>query len=150
MLPVLMRPRGVSLLVLGAFLAVGPVVSRAMRSGFLLGETGACADAGIENPRTVDVGRAFFDVEEPADWGVWRSDAHDFLMGAGETFTVVGAVSAVATDEFASVGSAVSKGLALLGVSDSDTDVLVDTGEPGRVGVSVISVAEEDGTVEVA
>lgn len=72
-------------------------------------------------------------------------------MGAGETFTVVeGAVSAVATDEFASVGSAVSKGFALLGVSDSDTDVLVDTGEPGRVGVSVISVAEEDGTVEVA
>lgn len=132
-------------------MAVGPVVSRAMRSGFLLGETGACADAGIENPRTVDVGRAFFDVEEPADGSVWRSDAHDFLTGAGETLTVVeGVVSAVATDESASVGSAVSEGLVLLDASGSDTDVLVDTGEPGRVGASVISVAEEDGTVEVA
>lgn len=41
-----------------------------MRSGFLLGGTGTSADAGIENPITDEVGRAFFDVEEPVEGGV--------------------------------------------------------------------------------
>ena len=61
--------------------AVLPLVNRPRRSFFLLGDTGAGATAGIENPTTADLGRAF--LTWPFVVVGFRRDAHDFFTGGG-------------------------------------------------------------------
>jgi len=83
-------------------LGLGPVVSKAISSDFLEGDTGTVGledevePAGIENPITEDVGRALRGAapedrdagdEEDEEVGVRRRSAHDFLMVAGTSGT---------------------------------------------------------------
>jgi hypothetical protein len=72
-------------------LTLGPLVSKAIKSDFLVGDTGTVGledvevEAGIEIPTTEDVGRVLR-VAEPEDGegvGERRSSAHDFLTFAG-------------------------------------------------------------------
>jgi hypothetical protein len=81
-------------------LGLGPVVSKAISSDFLEGDTGTVGledevePAGMENPITEDVGRALRGTgpedgaagdEEEEEVGVRRRSAHDFLAVAGTT-----------------------------------------------------------------
>ena len=77
-------------------LGLGPVVSRAINSDFLEGDTGTVGmddgvePAGIENPTTDDVGNVLRDAGpedgdagEEEEVGARRRSAHDFLTVAG-------------------------------------------------------------------
>ena len=83
-----------------AAVELGPVVSKAINSDFLEGETGTVGfevevePAGMENPITEDVGRVLRagpedgDAEdEEEEVGARRRSAHDFLTVAGTTST---------------------------------------------------------------
>ena len=80
-------------------LRLGPVVSKAIKSNFLEGDTGTVGledevePAGIENPITGDVGRVLHagpgdaaDKEEE-EAGVRRRSTHGFLTVAGTSST---------------------------------------------------------------
>jgi len=136
--------------------------------------------AGMENPTTDDVGRAFFTGPEGDDEDEVEGEsedlskeAHDFLTGgvagAGAGVEVVGAASGtaagvvavvvdvdvVSAETVGSVPDVVVTVVVLVAPSFSlpaattDIDVLLLAGDPGRVGVSVAAVAEDEGTVDV-
>lgn len=83
-------------------LGLGPVVSKAINSDFLEGDTGTIGledevePAGIEKPMTEDVGRVFRSAgpedrdagdEEEEEVGGRRRSAHDFLTAPGTSGT---------------------------------------------------------------
>lgn len=81
-------------------LGLGPVVSKAINSDFLDGDTGIVGlegevePAGMENPMTEDVGRVLRGAEdgdareeEEEEVGGRRRSAHDFLTVAGASGT---------------------------------------------------------------
>ena len=150
----------------------GSVVRRLTSSLFLEGGTGCGGGrslAGMEKPTMEEVGRAFLrEVEELPPEGR-RREAQDFLTGGAvaagggvgvDSAGVVGAASGAAeTTGVASLSSVSSTagsstaGTSTLasstGTAEVDTDVLLDAGDPGIVGVSAFSVTEDDGTVEL-
>ena len=76
-------------------MGLGPVVSKAINSDFLEGETGTVwledevEPAGMENPITEDVGRVLRagPEDEEEEVGARRRSAHDFLTVAGTSGT---------------------------------------------------------------
>lgn len=170
MFPLFTSPRG-RILSLPALAPVGPVVNSESSSDFLEGETGRAVgvgSAGMENPTTDEVGRVFL-VEVGADElpGVEdeegrRRDAQDFLT-RGTAVATAGAGAAVCADCDGADGGREAAGSLDAGAGASgacgpgslgeapvrDIDVLVETGDPGMVGVSVVSVTDDEGTVEL-
>lgn len=113
-------------------------MSAAFLAGVRLESPGEDDEAGTENPTTDDVGRRDVDAPDTDDEPVGlRSDAHDFFGSGGTGVVCVSGSSSLAS----------SSPCAFAGVP-ADIEVFDDTGEPGTVGVSVVSVTADEGTVE--
>lgn len=105
------------------------------------------AEAGMEKPTTDEVGRVFFTPanvveEEPEGAEDRRRDAHDFLTGGAGAGTSV-TCGSLGKSTWAGAESV------LTSLGAAETDVFVDAGDPGIVDASVVSVAAEDGIVEL-
>jgi len=144
MFPLLTNPRG---RIFGTWPGPeGPIVSSETSSCFLVGRIGVAGELstrppGIENPTTVDVGRAFFPVDVASSF--FNSEAQDFFTGGATGTGGAGAVTStsVASSCGGSAMGRISAGTAVEGVEGDfnsnggvlDIDVREDTGEAGVV-----------------
>jgi len=144
MFPLLTNPRG---RIFGTWPGPeGPVASSEASSCFLVGRIGVAGELstrppGIENPTTVDVGRAFFPVDVTSSF--FNREAQLFftegVTGTGGAGVVTSASVASSCGGSATVG--ISAGAAVEGVEGDfnsngdvlDIEVREDTGEAGVV-----------------